>query len=173
MALLFFLMAYMKKTFIYKMCFGNLYPFTYVVEDNLKLEILKIHPRLHLLFQCSPQCQITARFFFFSFFVRYLPYLIKGGEVGEVGWPSWQFRSSRAVLSMKVLVPPKLHLGVFAADWSSLLAQLSWRHSAIRGREPLSKCGEISTVLEQLARWLFIILVSQLAGMWVWKRYFP
>lgn len=72
-------MAYIKKTFIYKMCFGNLYPFTYVMDDNLKLEILKIHPQLHLLFQCLPQCQITVRFFFF--FGRCLPYLIKGGEL--------------------------------------------------------------------------------------------
>lgn len=47
------------------MCFRNLYAFTYVMEDNLKLEILKIHPQLHLLFQCSPQCQIIVHFFFF------------------------------------------------------------------------------------------------------------
>lgn len=66
---------------------------------------------------------------------------------------------------MKVLVPPKSHFEVFAANWSSPLAQLSWRHGAIRGRESISKCEEISAVLEQLARCLFIPLVSQLAGM--------
>lgn len=47
---------------------------------------------------------------------------------------------------MKVLVPPKSHLEIFVAGWSSPLVQLSWWHSAIQGREPISKCGEMSTV---------------------------
>lgn len=34
----------------------------------------------------------------------------------------------------------------FAADWSSHLVEQSWMHSAIRERESISKCGEISTM---------------------------
>lgn len=101
------------------MCFGYFYPFTYVMESNIKLAILKLRPQLHLLFQSSPT-EPKSQFIFF--FIKCFPYLIKGGVVGKVGRPSGQLKSSRAVMSVKELVPSRSYLRVLLTELAMVVA---------------------------------------------------